>query len=157
MTRSGGRYLIVFEDDRVCPEVLRFIREFCFRMNRGVTFLMLATLGPLLEEKNDKSREMVMHEAWEDAGRLAKTLSEDFEKYGIPVRTTLRVGDPGQELIRFLDEQPAFSLIVWGSDDAIPKSAPGGGAHWMVETTKKLSYPVYSVSAKHTNPFLDHA
>jgi len=156
MTESGGRNLIVFEDDRVCPEVLRFIREYCFRMNRGVTFLILATLTSVAD-RPEKSREMAAHEALEDAGRLAKTLLEDFEKLGIPSRITLRVGDPGQELIRFLDEQPAFSLIVWGSDDAIPKSTPGGRAHWMVETTKRLAYPIYSVSAKHTSSFFEHS
>jgi hypothetical protein len=139
--------LIVIEDDRVCVEALTFVREYCSRMKRGAVILILEST-PSPETIPLGTSRKAIHGASQRAGRLADELSAEFTRLGISVSAAIRIGDPGSELLKFLAERPPFALMIWGSDDALPKHHPDGRAHWMVETTKMLECPIYAVSQK---------
>ena len=154
----ADRNLVLFEDDRVCPEALTFAREYCLRMDRDVTLLILASIPSPISASVGSSRNAIQG-VWQWAGKMSNDLSSEFLRHGISVNTTLRVGEPGRELLKFLAERPPFRVIIWGSDDTLPKQYPNGRAHWMVETTKVLECPIYAVSQRAsdlTNKENDH-
>ncbi len=147
MPETNQKSLIVVEDDRVCADAMTFAREYCARMERGAVILILASL-PAPETIPLGASRKAIHDASQWAGRLSETLSGEFSRHGISVSTVLRIGDPEAELLKFLAERPPFALMIWGSDDALPKHHPDGRAHWMSEATKLLECPVYAVSHK---------
>jgi hypothetical protein len=89
-----------------------------------------------------------MQGVWQWADKMSNDLSSVFLHHGISVNATLRVGEPGGELLKFLAERPPFRVIIWGSDDTLPKQYPDGRAHWMLEVTKVLECPIYAVSQR---------
>jgi hypothetical protein len=90
----------------------------------------------------------VLHTARQQAGKLLDAISEEFTGHHIAVNTALRVGDPKRELIKFLAERPPFSVVIWGSDESLPKQDPYGHPHWMEEAAETLECPLYAVSHK---------
>ncbi|MBW2017291.1 MAG: universal stress protein [Deltaproteobacteria bacterium] len=95
------RTLVVFENEKVCTEALRYARELALRMDAEVTFLMLVEMTfpqrAFLDVKRNSLHRL------ED--RVSKTMSDfaaQFLHDGIPVSVALRVGDPTQEFLKFL-------------------------------------------------------
>lgn len=134
--------LIVFDDQKICPEALTFGREFAVRMDSKVTFLMLVNMSFVGRSFLDSKRN-ALSKIEDRAAQLLTRSAEAFIQQGIEISSAFRVGDPAQELLKFLAVHPPFQAIIWGSTPELP-----GKGHWIGRVTSKLECPVLSVSKK---------
>jgi nucleotide-binding universal stress UspA family protein len=134
--------LIIFDNQKACPEALEYGREFAVRMDARVTFLLLVSMSfrgrTLLGSKRNALKKM------EDraAGLLSRS-SEAYVQHGIEVSSACKVGDPAQELVKFLANRPPFQAIIWGSGPDLP-----GKGHWFARVSGNLECPVLTVSKR---------
>ena len=141
------RILVIFEDEKVSEEALVYSRELALRMDSEVTLLVLIHMefkrGSMLESRRKTINRIKNH-----MGHKLTELSSEFVKKGISVSVAIRVGDPAQELLKFLAERPPFQTIVWGSSDVLPDTLPGNVNHWIRKVTDALECPIYTVKTK---------
>jgi nucleotide-binding universal stress UspA family protein len=134
--------LIVFDDQEICPEALAYGREFALRMNVRVIFLMLVRMSSVGQIFLDTKRTTLSR----IENRAAKLLSQSSETYiqqGIEVSSVLKVGEPAQELLKFIADRPPFLAIIWGSGSDLP-----GKGHWISRVSGKMDCPLLTVSRK---------
>jgi hypothetical protein len=134
--------LIIFDDQKTCPEALDYGRQFALRMDVRVTFLLLAPLSfrgrALLGSKRS-----AMNRIEDRAAKLLSRACETFIQQGIEVSSACKVGEPAQELLKFLADRPPFQAIIWGSGPELP-----GKGHWLGRVTGNMECPLLSVSRK---------
>ncbi len=131
--------LIVFEGQTICPEALAYGREFAVRMDARVTFLMLAHMtfrGKTI--LGSKRNALIRIE--KRAAELLTQASEAFIQQGLEVSSAFRVGEPAQELIKFLADRQPFQAIIWGSSPALPAKG-----HWVLRVAGNMECPLLSV------------
>jgi hypothetical protein len=134
--------LIVFDDLKTCPEALTYGREFALRMDARTTLLMLVPMrfaGRTLLG----SQRSVLSRIEERAAHLLTHASAAFLQQGIEVSSAIRVGEPGQELLKFLADRPPVQAIIWGSGTDLP-----GKGHWMARVAGNMECPLLTVSRK---------
>ena len=134
--------LIVFDNQKICPEALAYGREFALRMNVRVTFLMLVRTPSAAQTFLDSKRSALSR----IENRAAKLLSQSSETYiqqGIEVSSVLKVGEPARELLKFIADRPPFLAIIWGSGSDLP-----GKGHWISRVSGKMDCPLLTVSRK---------
>ena len=141
------RNLVVFENEKVCPQALTYARELALRLDSEVTLLMLVEMAFWDRRILGSKRSAVAH-LERRMGKLLTAFSAEFLNHGIAVTAALRMGDPAQELIKFLAERPPFQVIIWGSDEAIPERRPSGRSHWISKVAGTLECPLFSVSTR---------
>lgn len=139
--------LVLFEDETIFPEALIYAREFALRLDAKVTLLMIVpmlfagrtVLGP---QRN------TIRNIEDRAGKLLSECLRSFIKQGIEVNSALRIGDPAQELIKFLADRPPFQSIIWGSGRDIPDRGRNTQRHWLSKVTASLECPLLTVSKR---------
>jgi nucleotide-binding universal stress UspA family protein len=134
--------LIVFDGQRICQEALTYARELAIRMDARVSFLMLVRMSFLGRVLMDAKRRALSR--IED--RAARQLSESaqaFIQQGIDVHTAFRIGEPAQELLKFLAVRAPFQAVIWGSTPALP-----GKGHWIGRASASMECPMLCVSRK---------
>jgi hypothetical protein len=77
------------------------------------------------------SKRSAMNHLEKRMGEILSRLSAEFLKEGLTVSAALRVGDPAQELLKFLAERPPYQAIIWGSGEKVPESEPRRRGHWV--------------------------
>ncbi len=141
--------LVIFENEQVFPDALTYAREFAMRIDARVAFLMLVSMSfvgsDLLGVKRNALRKI---EA--SSGRLLAELSETFIRSGLETSSALKIGDPAQELLKFLADRPPFQAIVWGSDQNLPFTGKGARAHWLQRVTVSLECPLLTITRRIT-------
>jgi Universal stress protein family len=134
--------LIIFDNQKTCPEALDYGREFALRMDVRVTFLVLVPMTfrgrTLLGSKRN-----AMSRIEDRAAKLLSRLCEAFIQQGIEVSSACRIGDPAQELLKFLADRPPFQSIIWGSEPDLP-----GKGHWLGRVSGNMECPLLTVSRK---------
>ena len=134
--------LIIFDNQKTCPEALDYGREFALRMDARVTFLMLVPMTfrgrSLLGSKRS-----ALIQVEDRAARLLSRSTESFIKQGIEVSSACKVGDPAQELLKFLADRRPFQAIIWGSEHTLP-----GKNHWLGKVSGNMECPLLTVSRK---------
>lgn len=141
------RILVVFENEEVCSEALIYARELALRMDSEVTFLMLVEMPFVGHSFLGSKRNAITDLEKRMAERLA-TFSARFLKAGIAVSVALRVGDPAQELLKFLAGRPAFQAVVWGSSEVLPDKGQLRRDHWIGKVANMLECPLLTVNSK---------
>ena len=141
------RVLVVFENESVCKKAVDYARELAQRMDAEVTLLMLAEMA-FLDTTWLGSRRSAISELDERAGKLLAGLAADFLRAGVSASVALRVGDPGQELLKFLAERPPFQVVIWGSSEDLAGS--GRRVHWLSKAAGSLECPLWTVSSRRT-------
>ena len=141
------RILVVFENEKICPSALTSARELALRMDSQVTFLMLVDMPFQGTAFLGSKRNAFTHLEQRTAEKLSG-FSSEFLKVGIEVSIALRVGEPSQELLKFLAGRPAFQAIVWGSDEVLPDKSNFRRDHWVNKIAKTLECPLLTVSSK---------
>jgi nucleotide-binding universal stress UspA family protein len=134
--------LILFDNQEICPEALDYAREFALRMDARVTLLMLARMSFLGRTFLDSKR-ADLSRIEDSAARLLSQSSEIFIQAGIEVGSAFKVGEPAQELLKFLADHPPFQAIIWGSGPDLP-----GRGHWIGRATGKMECSLLTVSKK---------
>lgn len=139
--------LVIFENEQVFPDALRYAREFAVRIDARVTFLMLVSMtfagSSLLGVKRNALRKI---EA--SAGRLLAEFSETFIRSGLETSSALKIGDPAQELLKFLADRTPFQAIVWGSGEDLPLAGKGARGHWLQKVTGSLECPLLTITRR---------
>ena len=122
--------LIVFENEEILPEALIYAREFAMRIDAKVTLLMIVPMSfmgrTIIGPKRNTIRNIEKR-----VGKLLSDCLQTFITEGIEVNSALKIGDPAQELMKFLADRPPFQSIVWGSGHDLPDKGRGAQRHWM--------------------------
>ncbi|MCB2191312.1 MAG: universal stress protein [Deltaproteobacteria bacterium] len=139
------RVLVVMENEQVSTQAIYYARELAQRMDAEVSFLMLVEMAALDRTWLGSSRSAISN-LDDRAGRQMAELSEQFLRAGIATSAALRVGDPKQELFKFLAERPPFQVLIWGSHEELPGGA--GRGHWMNTAAASLECPLWTVSSR---------
>ena len=134
--------LIVFDNLNTCPEALTYGREFALRMDARVTLLMLISMH-FVGHKLLGAQRSALNRAEEQAARLLSHASAPFLQQGIEVSSAFRVGDPDQELLKFMVDRPPFQAMIWGSSTDLP-----GKGHWITKVAVNMECPLLTVSKK---------
>lgn len=139
--------LLVFENEKILPEALLYVREFAMRIDATVTLLILVPMSfvgrTLIGPKRNTIRNIEI--------RMGKRLSECLQPFiqeGIEVNSALKIGDPAQELMKFLADRPPFQSIIWGSGRDLPDKGRGVQRHWISKVIGNLECPLLTVSKR---------
>jgi hypothetical protein len=139
--------LIIFEGNQVFSEALTYAREYAMRTQARVTFLMLVAMSFSTRDLMGVKRNALQKiEAM--AGRVFSELTEAFIQKGIETGSALRIGDPSQELLKFLADRPAFQAIIWGSGEDLPLGCKKTGKHWLCNLAENLECPLLTVTRR---------
>ena len=141
------RILVIFEDEKVSEQALVYSRELAVRMDSEVSLLVLVEMefkrGSTLE-----TRRKTINRIKTQMGEKLTLLSSEFVKKGVSVSVAIRVGDPAQELLKFLAERMPFQTIIWGSAEELPVAHPSSTSHWIRKVTDALECPIFTVKSK---------
>lgn len=148
------RVLVVLENEKVCREAVDYARELARRMDAEVSLLMVVEMA-FLDTTWLGSRRSAISELDDRAGELLAGLSAGFLSAGVSTSAAVRVGDPAQELLKFLAERPPFQVVVWGSGEDLPAS--GRRPHWLARAAGSLECPLWTVSSRSHAPVSDTA
>jgi len=141
------RILVVFENEKVCLSALTSARELALRMDSQITFLMLVDM-PFQGKTFLGSKRNAFTDLEQRIAARLSDFSSQFLKVGIEVSIAFRVGDPSQELLKFLAGRPAFQAIVWGSSEVLPGKGNFRRDHWVNKIAKTLECPLLTVNSK---------
>ncbi|HIJ40190.1 MAG TPA: universal stress protein [Deltaproteobacteria bacterium] len=143
------RVLVVFENESVCREAVRYARELALRMDSEVTFLMLVEIS-FPDRSFLGSKRNVLHSLEARVGKMLSNFSSRFFKDGIETSIALRVGNPAQEFLKFLAEREPFQAVIWGSGEELPEHNQLPRGHWLAKVITTLECPLLTVSSKET-------
>lgn len=137
------KILIVFENQSICPEALTYGRQLAQRMDAGVAFVMLAPMRfagrlPLEADRHALNRLEIQ------AAQMLNTSTAEFVAAGIEVSAAFRVGEPPQELLKYLADHEPFQAIIWGSSPDLPAKG-----HWIWKTASAMECPLLGVHKSH--------
>lgn len=141
------RALVIFENQQVLPQALAYARQLARRMDCEVSLLMLVEMSFLDSAVLGSKRHQVSG-LEERAGAVLREMVAGLIAEGVTVSAALRVGDPAQELLKFLAERPPFQVLVWGSSSRLPEAGRGGRGHWLARVAASLECPLWSVQGK---------
>lgn len=139
------RIMVILENEQVHTEAVHYARELAQRMDAEVAFLMLVEMDHL-ERRRLGSVRSAIRELDRRTGELLARFSEDFLRKGIASSAALRVGDPAQELFKFMAERPPFQVIIWGSSEDLPSGRRRG--HWLAQVAPGLECPLWTVKSR---------
>ncbi len=141
------RILVVFENDRICEQALSYSRELALRMDSEATLLVLVEMD-FKRRSMIESRRKTINQIKSRMGSVLTGISAEFVKKGIAVSVAIRVGDPAQELLKFLAERLPFQTIIWGSSEEPPDSDGLNRRHWIKKVMETLECPLFTVSSR---------
>ena len=139
--------LIIFENEQVFPGALTYAREYALRTDARVTFLMLVAMSFSAFDFPGAKRN-TLHKIEARAGTLLAQLTETFIQKGLETGSVLRVGDPAQELLKFLADRPSFQAIIWGSGEDLPPECKKRGKHWLCSLAENLECPLLTLTRR---------
>jgi len=139
--------LVIIENETIFPEAIDYARELAKRTDAKVAFLMLVPMSftgrTFLVSKRNALRKIESR-----AGKLLSSCLETFIQQGIEVSSALKIGDPGQELMKFLANNAPFQTIVWGSGNDLPDKYKSSQRHWISRIVSNLECPLLTVSKR---------
>jgi len=117
------------------------------RIDAKVTLLMIEPMlfegRTVISPKRNSIRNIEIR-----AGKVLSDCLQGFIQEGIEVNSALKIGDPAQELMKFLADRPPFQAIVWGSGHDLPDKGRGSQRHWMSRVVASLECPLLTVSKR---------
>jgi hypothetical protein len=134
--------IIIFDDLKTCAEALAYGREFASRMDARTTLLMLIPMRFAGGTRLVSQRSVLNRIEGRAADLLSHALTP-FLQQGLEVSSAIRVGEPGQELLKFLADRPPVQAMIWGSGTDLP-----GKGHWIARATGNMECPLLTVSKK---------
>ncbi len=139
--------LVIFENEKICDEAVTYAQELAIRMDAEVTLLMLIQMTFFDNSFLASKRDAVMH-IEERIGKKLGTMFTQFIEHGITVSAALKVGDPAEELVKFLAEKQPFQSIIWGSSKNLPVKNHTAQRHWVQKVINILECPLFTVNSK---------
>ncbi|WP_022663584.1 universal stress protein [Desulfospira joergensenii] len=142
--------LVIFENEKVYPGALIYAREYALRTDAKVTFLMLVAMSFSTQDGIGAKRN-ALHKIEARVGKRLAELTETFIQKGLETSSALKIGDPSQELLKFLADRPSFQAIVWGSGQDFSTSGKSRGRHWLKNLSSGLECPLLTLSRRKKN------
>lgn len=139
--------LVIFENEKVCDHAIKYSCELAHRMDSNVTFLMLIGMTFPNRLSIDSKRKTIKR-AESRISKFLGDMSSELLKQGIPVSVALRVGNPSQELLKFLAEKPSFQTVIWGSSEKLPYGSQGHRSHWLAKIADILECPLIAAGSQ---------
>ncbi|MBF0103390.1 MAG: hypothetical protein HQK77_21015 [Desulfobacterales bacterium] len=132
---STGNLLIVFEDHIIRQESVRYGIELAHRMKCMIFLLMLLSDKFSMDKEKQNQIDLMVH---------------SIQESGIMASAKIRCGDKASELVKFLAESPAFTMVIWGSEKwfssgKIPKLTQ----HWLAKVIDTIECPIVTPTLKH--------
>ena len=140
------RILVLFEQELVSQAALRSARELALRLGASVTLLMLIAMS-FGDRLLLSSKRRTIRQVEERVGQRLDQLKGLYLADGIQVDTDWRLGDPAEELLKFLAERPPFQALIWGSHSGSGDRLPAP-RHWLGRLSATFECPVLKVTAK---------
>ena len=137
--------LVVLENEEVCLPAIAYARELAKRLDAEVTLLMVVEMA-FLDNPWLGAKRNAIHELDQRAGALLTGLTGEFIGQGISTTVAIRLGDPAQELCKFLAEHPPAQVLIWGSGEELPPA--GRKTHWMTKAARSLECPLWTVAGR---------
>jgi nucleotide-binding universal stress UspA family protein len=131
------RLLVVFENERICPEAMEFAKGLALRTDSEVTLLMLVEM-PFEEKSPLGIKRAALSEIERRISLELTKRGSEFLRKGIALGTAMRFGNPAEEFVKFLAERPPFHTIVWGSSEDLQDCGQGLKGHWLSRLSAKL-------------------
>jgi nucleotide-binding universal stress UspA family protein len=141
------RILVVFEDEKVCANSVRYARELALRMDSEVTLLMLIEMV-FPDRAYLGSKRNAINRMDERVGKRLSELTEEFLKEGIAVSAALRLGHPAEELLKFLAGTAPFQALIWGSSESLPEKGQLRRGHWITKMAGTFECPILTVGSR---------
>jgi hypothetical protein len=141
------RILVIFENEKICPQAISYCRELALRMDSEVALLMLVEMA-FLDRPFLGSKRRAIGLLEKRIGETLGHISSEFLKEGISVRIALRVGDAAQELLKFLAERSPFQAVIWGSSEDLPDGGQPRRSHWIGKVADTLECPLLAVISR---------
>ncbi|MCF8063291.1 MAG: universal stress protein [Deltaproteobacteria bacterium] len=141
------RILVVFENEEVSCRALSYAQKLAHRMDSEVGLLMLVEMAFADRAFLGSKRNSILR-LENRIGKALGRLSSGFLEKGISVSVALRIGDPAQELFKFLAERPSFQAVIWGSHETLPHRNRPKRRHWIEKVSDSLECPLLEVAAK---------
>lgn len=139
--------LLVFENEEIFPEALTYSREFAMRIDAKVTLLMIVPMSFMGRTVISPTRNTIRNIETR-VGKLLSDCLQIFIQEGIEVNSALKIGDPAQELMKFLADRPPFQAIVWGSGRDLPDKGKNPQRHWIYKVVGSLECPLLTISKR---------
>lgn len=111
-------------------------------MDARVTFLMLVPMS-FKGKAELGSRRIALNRIEDRSAKLLSRVGESFIQQGMEISSACRVGDPAEEVLKFLADHPPFQAIIWGSGQEMP-----GKGHWLSRIYSHMECPLLTVSRK---------
>ncbi|WP_300464622.1 universal stress protein [Desulfobacula sp.] len=143
----NNKVLIVFENEQVFSGALTYAREYAARSDARVTFLMLVAMSFSCFDFPGAKRKM-LQEIETKTGKLLAELTETFIQKSLETCAVMRIGDPSQELLKFLADRPSFQAIIWGSGEDLPFTGSAKKKHWLCHLSRHLECPLLTVTRR---------
>ncbi|MBI9086059.1 MAG: universal stress protein [Desulfobacterales bacterium] len=134
--------LMVFEHTLASEAAVSYTIGFARRMDAPVTLLMLSPMA-FVRTTYLGSQRNALQRIEDHAGRFLAECTERFVQEGLEVHSALRVGDPAQELLKYLADRPPFQALIWGGSGELPPRT-----HWLSRVADTLECPLLSVNKK---------
>ena len=130
-----SRIMVLFESASIRRESLRYSIELAKRMNSNLILLVILSLE---SRRNASNGIKAIIKRGAQAKASLKKHIETIQNEGISVETTVRIGNPRSELVKYLAETGRFEIIVWGGGPDMMKRKD----HWLVRMKDVLKCPV---------------
>ena len=127
--------MVLFDSATVRRESLQYAIALAKRTNSDLSLL---TILPFAAGKTSSDGIRPMIERGLQAEKALKKHAETIRKAGIAAKTTVRIGNPRSELVKYLAESGRFEIIIWGAKPDLMKSKD----HWLVQMKNTLGCPV---------------
>ncbi|HIJ55625.1 MAG TPA: universal stress protein [Deltaproteobacteria bacterium] len=129
------KIMILSDSFHLRTEAIRYSIALAKRLDAVLVLLILLPFE--LTKKTPGSVNTVLKLQTRAADAIRQPIS-DMERSGVPVESTIRIGNPRSELLKFLAESGKFHSIVWGggSDSINEKS------HWTSNLEADVKYSV---------------
>ena len=127
--------MVLFESASIRRESLRYAIELAKRMNSNLILLVILAFEG--RRKGSNGVETIIKRG-EQAKASLENHIKTIQNEGISVETTVRIGNPRSELVKYLAENGRFEIIVWGGGPDMMKRKD----HWLVRMKDVLKCPV---------------
>lgn len=129
------KIMLLFDSAMIRRESLQYAIALAKRTNSDLS--LLAVLPFEVGRKTSNGFRPMIERGLQAEESLEKH-AETIRKAGIAAETTVRIGNPRSELVKYLAESGRFNIIIWGARPDLMTSKD----HWLVKMKNTLECPV---------------
>ncbi|MGD2097327.1 MAG: universal stress protein [Desulfobacterales bacterium] len=129
------KIMVLFDSATIRRESLQYAIALAKRTNSDLSLLVIL---PFEVGKTASDGIRPMLERGLQAKEALKKHAETIRNADIAAETTVRIGNPRSELVKYLAETGRFEIIIWGAKPDLMKSKD----HWLVQMKTTLGCQV---------------